>query len=407
MRLPPILSALLRNKTGLVLVALQIALTLAIVTNAVFLIVERVGDMSRPSGLDEANLFAVSSLPFAAGYDKKAGLDEDLQTLRSLPGVVDASSITSGLPLSGGGWSEGIGPQPLQEGVKDPASTSVAIYNVDEHGLAATGLNLVAGRNFTAEEIAYMDPDKGVDWPPNIILSQALATKLFPNGDALGKPVYMSEKTPLTIIGIVDRLQAPWVGWETMEQSALVPAKLASSEMQYVVRTQPGERQRVMAEVEAALLKANDGRIIRNVRDFDQIRARGYRRHRVTAVTLTVVIGALLAITALGIVGQASFWVTTRTKQIGTRRALGARKRDVLRYVQTENLLITGAGILAGSLLAFALNAFLMHRFDVPRLDWLYVPMGAVALLLLGQIAVFGPARRAAGIAPSVATRSV
>lgn len=407
MRLPPILSALLRNKTGLVLVALQIALTLAIVSNAVYLIVERVQQMSSPSGLDEADLITFSSLPFAPGFDRSASDEADLRALRAMPGVLDAVAIATGLPLSGGGWSEGISTQPLGDGVRNPDQTGAVIYNVDEHGISTMGLNLIEGRDFTADDIGEFTEEKP-DWPDSIILSQALAKRLFPDGSALGKQVHIRQNDVQTVVGIVERLQSPWVGSDIHEQGVLLPVRMEIvADTRYLVRAKPGERDRVMAELEPLMLKLNDGRIIRKVRDYDEIRARGYRRHRVTVVTLTVVVAALLAITALGIVGMASFWVTTRTRQIGTRRALGALKADVARHFLIENLFISGFGVLLGTALAFTLNALLMQHFDVSRLNWLYVPAGAVALLLLGQLAVLGPALRAAAVHPSVATRNV
>lgn len=116
---------------------------------------------------------------------------------------------------------------------------------------------------------------------------------------------------------------------------------------------------------------------------------------------------ALLVVTALGIVGLASFWVQQRTKQIGVRRALGATRGQVLRYFQTENFLLATIGIVIGMLLAYAINQLLMGKYELPRLPLLYLPVGAVVLWLLGQLSVLGPARRAAAVPPAVATRSV
>ncbi|HVH33993.1 MAG TPA: FtsX-like permease family protein, partial [Tahibacter sp.] len=110
---------------------------------------------------------------------------------------------------------------------------------------------------------------------------------------------------------------------------------------------------------------------------------------------------------ALGIVGMASFWVTQRTKQIGTRRALGATRGSILRYFMTENFLITSLGLLLGILLTYGLNYWLMSNYEAQRLPLVYLAGGIVALLLLGQIAVFGPATRASRVPPAVATRSV
>lgn len=122
---------------------------------------------------------------------------------------------------------------------------------------------------------------------------------------------------------------------------------------------------------------------------------------------LVAVCVALLVITALGIVGLASFWVQQRARQIGIRRALGATRGQILGYFQTENFLIATFGILLGMALAYGINGMLMERYELPRLPWQYLPVGALALWLLGQASVLGPALRAAAVPPAVATRSV
>ena len=115
----------------------------------------------------------------------------------------------------------------------------------------------------------------------------------------------------------------------------------------------------------------------------------------------------LLVVTALGIVGLASFWVQQRTKQIGVRRALGATRSQILRYFQTENFLLATIGIALGMLGAFGLNQLLMQHYELPRLPLLYLPAGALVLWALGQLSVLGPALRAAAVPPAVATRSI
>jgi len=99
--------------------------------------------------------------------------------------------------------------------------------------------------------------------------------------------------------------------------------------------------------------------------------------------------------------------VQQRTKQIGVRRALGATRAQILRYFQTENFLLATIGIVLGMLLAYAINQLLMGKYELPRMPLLYLPVGAVVLWLLGQIAVYWPARRAASVPPALATRSV
>ena len=119
-----------------------------------------------------------------------------------------------------------------------------------------------------------------------------------------------------------------------------------------------------------------------------------------------VVCVALLAVTAFGIVGLTSYWVAQRRRQIGIRRALGATRNAIMRYFQTENLLIAGAGAAIGVALAVALNLWMVTTFEMQRLHTGYALVGAVAVLLLGQAAVLWPAFRAASIPPALATRA-
>jgi putative ABC transport system permease protein len=121
---------------------------------------------------------------------------------------------------------------------------------------------------------------------------------------------------------------------------------------------------------------------------------------------LITVSALLLLITASGIVGMASLWVTQRRKQIGVRRALGARRVDILRYFITENILITSVGVTAGVLLALGLNQLLVSKLEMARLPAGYMLAGAAVFWALGIIAVYGPAWRAASISPAMATRS-
>ena len=114
----------------------------------------------------------------------------------------------------------------------------------------------------------------------------------------------------------------------------------------------------------------------------------------------------LLLVTLSGIVGMTVLRVAQRRKQIGVRRALGARWRDILRYFIVENVIITTGGIVAGLLLALGLNRLLMAYTGMARLPLEYLAFGAAALWTLGIAAVYGPASKAASISPAIATRT-
>ena len=109
--LRPIASALWRNRTGALLVAFQIAIGLAVLVNAVYVVKQRVDKINRPNGMDVENMIVVASAGFAKDFDYDASWREDLATIRGLPGV-KATSLVSNIPLSGGGSSSGYQAEP-------------------------------------------------------------------------------------------------------------------------------------------------------------------------------------------------------------------------------------------------------------------------------------------------------
>ncbi|MES2886065.1 MAG: FtsX-like permease family protein [Pseudomonadota bacterium] len=401
----PILRALTRSRAGPLLIALQCAITLAIVANAIFIIQDRLQKMSRPSGMDVDNTFVFFSLPIAADFDGKAVIAEDMRRIRALPGVVDAS-ISTGTPLSGGGSSSSFAPRPE---AKPEEYKNAAYYETDDHGLNAFGVTLVAGRNFLPAEVEMRDPlaERGMS---SAIITKAFADKLFPPdggaGAAVGKSVYGTNQKAIPIVGIVERAQTPWLTWGELEHSIFL-SSYSPDFPRYVVRTEPGERERLIPEVEKLMAEISRDRIVERLKTQTEIEHKAYGEYRAMAVILTSVIVLIVCITGLGIVGLASFNVNARNKQIGTRRALGATKRDIVRYFLVESWLITTAGAVVGSGLSLGLSFWMVNTFDLPPLDWRYIPVGVGLLWVLGLAAVLVPARRASQLAPALATRSV
>lgn len=404
LELRPILSALMRSRVALVLLGLQIALTLAIVCNSLFIISERAALMERPSGMNEADTFMLASIGFGADFNLKNAIADDVDMLRKLPGVVDAAPINS-LPLSNGGWSSGISLSKEQKTSTAPST----MYFTDDHGLNALGARLVAGRNYRPDELGERTR-KTEGWPPGLIITRALGDKLWPGQDPIGKRFWIDvESDPSTVIGVVDRLQAPWVHSEdVVEFSTILPQVINEGAFtRYVIRAAPGQRDAVMKTAEAKLIELNANRIVREGKTFGKIRADAYADDRAMMIILGTVIVSLLIITALGIVGMASFWVTQRTKQIGTRRALGATRGAILRYFLAENFVITTMGLTLGTALAYGFNVWLIQNYETQAMPWYYVPVGCLSLWVLGQLAVLGPARRASRVPPAMATRSI
>ncbi len=404
MNIRPILSTLLRHRTAAALIVLEIALSCAIVCNALFLIQTRLQRMDRPTGLANSELVEIEIAGIGNGENPGLVAKRDLLALRAIPGVV-AATKTNQIPFNNSSWKSSINLAPNQ---RNP-SADAAVYLGDEHMIEAFGLKLVAGRNFTADEVqdwGALDTPGANPLFPSAILSRSLAEKLFPGESALGKTIYSWGDEPTTVVGIVESLIRPNDNGGPAESQSSFILPVSGSGGPYVLRTKPERRAEVMAAAQTALEQASARRILVNNRTFDEVIADHYRQDRAMAWLLATVIAALLIVTGFGIVGLASFWVQQRTKQIGIRRALGATRGQILRYFQIENFLLSSIGIVLGMLLAYAINQLLMGKYELPRLPLVYLPVGAVTLWLLGQFAVFWPARRAAAVPPAVATRS-
>jgi putative ABC transport system permease protein len=397
------MSSLMRSKTGPILVALQIAVTLAIVVNSLFIVLQRVEKMNRESGMDLENVIVVYARGFGDDVDIVNNIRNDIDLIQSLPGVV-AATVSNHVPLSGSG--SGTGLRTIADETVEAVST--ARYQWSEEGLDALGIELSRGRNFYPEEIFYdrpADEDRPI---PSVLVTQDLADELFPDQDALGQTVYWGSMKPSIIVGIIGHMQGSWVNWDKLNNVVIHPGKPASpTNNKYIIRVEPGLRDSLMPDIEEQLGQSNRQRVIKDVRSLEAMAERSYRRDRGMAVILGIVITLLISLTALVIVGLASFHVSQRTKQIGTRRALGATRLAIVKQFMLENWLITTGGALLGAVLTVAVAYWLEVSFELPRLDWRLLPTGIVTLWALSSLAVLEPARRAASVPPAVATRSV
>jgi putative ABC transport system permease protein len=403
MEITPILHSMRRSKTGAVLVAAQIALTLAIVCNALFIVKSRIADANRPSGVAEDEVFRLLYAEIGEPADPFPASQRDLEILRAIPGVKYAASVNS-FPMSRSGWGTGISIDPM----KPNSGIGVAAYFAGGSYVQAFGLELSEGRDFTEADVRVIDPKRGELLPDHVIITAHLAKRLWPTESAVGKTLYLgSEATarPMKVVGIVKTLISSAARDEPDAYDAVI-FPLRGGRMLYAVRANAADRARVMAEAEKLLSAADNRRVFVEARTMDNIRERRFRNERGGANLLIAITIGLLLVTASGIVGIASLWVNQRKKQIGVRRALGARRVDIVRYFITENIIITTVGIVLGVVLTLGLNQLLVSKVELARLPLMYVGGGTIAAWALGLLAVLGPAWRAASVPPAVATRS-
>jgi len=399
-----ILAALRKHRLATLLIALEIALACAVLCNACFMIAHRLQLTHVNSGVDEAALAVLQ----VGGFDPAQPGDLNARMiagLRAIPGMQSVSVVNT-VPFGVPTGNAGI----MLDSAGKRFGGVVGLYTDGPGSFEALGLKLVTGRAPQAEDFQPM-----ATFAPNdsqVLVSRTLADHLWPGQNPLGKE-FWSGGFHFRVMGVVAHMARPGAGeggTGTIEWSVFVPTlpghNLAGT---YLLRADPKELPRVLRDAKAAVAKIAPDVVLDHgaSRTISDLCERYFRNDRAMAGMLVGVIAALLGVTALGIVGLASFWVAQRRKQIGIRRAIGATRGDILRYFQTENFLIVTLGIALGMLLAFVLNAVLMKFYELPHLPLYYLPVGALVLWGLGQLAVLGPALRAAAVPPVVATRSV
>ena len=337
-----------------------------------------------------------------------AVMQADLDALRALPGVVSAAWVNQ-VPLSNSGNNSGFDLKPDAE----QSLTTAATYIADPGIVGTWGLRLVEGRDFAADEAPLVDQDRPDAPEPKIaIITAGMARTLYPNeSNVVGRTFYWGGTGPVEVVGVVELLMTPWgrAFWSDNDgsRSVIFPARLVQRGRTYAVRVDDAAAiDRLAAQAEETLQKLVPGRMSGGVYTMVETRDRRYEGEHTMINGLLIVMGLLLAMTASGIVGLASLWVNQRRKQIGVRRALGARRIDIVRLFVTENLLITGTGVVIGCGLALALNAAMMDQLELSRLPMGFLGIGSAVLIVLGVAAVLGPALRAASVPPAVATRS-
>lgn len=400
LEIKPILNALRRSKAGALMLLIQIAITTAIVSNAAYIIYDRIQYLQQDTGYPEDEIFSFVATTFGSDVDLSQQFELDETMLRNIPGVVNASMISE-VPLSGSGSASSFHLAPEAQGLR---GVRAAYSGSDEHIIDTLGVNLVEGRSFTIDDVVISQDMSEI--PKVVIASKAFSDEMFPDGNGLGSTVYLGNR-PFQIIGIVDKMMGPWLKDRRADNFLFMPFANARNYQKFVVRTEPSERAAVMRQIEERMLEAYDKRVIIGLEGLDESKANYNSSDTLMLRMLVVLIVVLVLITGLGIFGLTLFNINKRTKQIGTRRALGARKSAIVQYFLLENFVICAAGLALGSATAVYLGKVLLEQYSLPALDNTYIVMTAVFVMVVSLASVLMPAYRASNISPSIATRSV
>ncbi|MET0331985.1 MAG: FtsX-like permease family protein [Dyella sp.] len=409
-----LITPLLRHSLMPVIVVAQIALACAIICNTLFLLQQRLTPVLTPDGVSDPSHIIVAWQVAAKGSPwQTPRLLEVESALRSIPGV-SATSVSGSVPMETLVQMNG---NVLVDGSSSVNKANVAVY-VGNHLLETLGLQLIAGRAFNLDEQAVRHQGAGIDDDGTTVITQALANRLFPKGDALGKVIRIGDAPDAArriVVGIVRHLMRNALGQdnrENIDYSMLFPGLPGNWPLPvFTVRTLPAaDLEQVRNAVKIVIERELGQEMVQGIAHYDtyqELRDAALAGPKAAAYLLTAVSIVVLIITLAGIFGMTTHWILQRTHQIGVRRALGARRIDIFRWLLIENALVVSAGVVLGMMMAFSINLWLMHHYELSRLPVAYLPFGVVILILLSQLAVLWPAIRATRISPALATRSV
>lgn len=396
----PIIKSLWRNKTGPLLIVIQLSLTIAVVSTALFVVSERIEKIDRPSGMIEAEMFKIWMRQTTPDADMEYIAKRDMDIIRATPGVIDATPISS-IPVSGGGSSTSLYKTPEERLTDFPS----AIYEMTEHGVSALGLTLIEGRNFNADEVIFFARENAPKHTV-ILITKDIADAMFPNESAVGKTVYMGN-LQLTIIGVIERLMGPWPDDEYATSATILPVIVKDEAINYLVRTEGGQRDAIMHSLLEKLRSIDNTRLVGDEKSIEQIKRESYSSDYAMIKILSFVIFLLTFVNALGIFGLTTFWVNQRRKQIGIRRALGSTKAGVMRYFMLENVLLVVFAAIVGTFIAYVNSSYMARTHSMEIIPLSCVVITVLFLLLVTMLAAYSPVRKATQISPVEAVSNV
>jgi predicted permease len=400
-----------RHRARISLVVAQVALALVLLVGSGLMVksfwkLRSVDPGIRPHGLLTASL----SLPRAEYRDPASVarfLQQLLEKVRAIPGVESAGTVTI-LPLSGTGSNSGhtIEDHPLPPGAIPPIlPTRYASPGYFE----TMGIPLIAGRTFDR-----LDPAKTSD---GVVISQAMAERFWPGKSALGKRLFRGldvQNRWFTVIGVVGSVRDQGLDDKPAETVyySMRPKELGRGEddiphsFTLVVRSRGTDPAALAGPVRSAVWSLDRNLPVAQVRTMDEVVARSTARTTFTMLLLLIASAVALLLGAVGIYGAIAYVVSQRTREIGVRMALGARRRDISKMVLREGFAVAVLGIVIGLAGALALTRVMVALlFEVSPTDpatFTAVPLvlGTVALL-----ASYFPAQRAAAVEPLEAIR--
>jgi len=392
--------ARLRNS----LVIAEVAVALVLLVGASLFVRSFVNLQGADPGFNTAPLltmrFYMAGETYAGEPAKTQRVEDIVRRIEGLPGV-EAAFASNFIPLDAGGG----GGNAIVEGKPIPAGqeTPIGFHAVTPHLYRTLGVGLLKGRTFTDAE--------GATRSGMAVINNAMADKLWPSEDPIGKRFRLAG-TPvdewITVIGVAPDLREGTVGDDGPPfPIAFVPYHYGPTPNTGLTVRAASNPSSLTAAIRNEIRGSDPNLAIFNVRTMEDLRTRGFWQFRLFGVMFGIFGAVALFLAAIGVYGVLSFSVSQRTQEIGVRVALGAQRRDVVRMVVRQGLMLAGIGVGLGMLGALGVTPVvgsLLYKVaptDPASFIGVALFLGAVA-----AVASYIPARRATTVDPIVALRS-
>jgi putative ABC transport system permease protein len=327
---------------------------------------------------------------YGAAGSRRAFFDRAFPALRSVPGVQEAGAAVV-TPLTGNNWTVGFerADQPVPKGERPP---DVGWQSASGGYFRALGIPLLSGRLFELTDTPTTRPV--------VIVSEAIERRFFPGERAVGRAIRLGD-TRLEIVGVVGDIRRAHLRDRPHADLYFPFEQQPSDAVTLFVRTAPDVRVS-LASLAAVLRAIEPDVVVGEPILMADVFQESVRVPRLVLTLLSAFAAIALVLASVGIYGVMSYVVRQRTREIGTRMALGATGRDVARLVLRSGGLIAGSGavlgVAAGLLVSRVLESIL---YATPRADAVSIVASAAVLSLSTLAACLVPARRAARLDPA------
>ena len=405
MNIKALLKSLLLRKFTTGLLILQLAITLGLLINSAILALDTNEKLAQKTGLDAENTLIVSLQPTSGNYRDldyfRSIVSEDLQALDKLPGV-EAVSLINQLPINKRGMLGNVYDLDDPEIVRrDKYLQDVKIFLTNEELGNTLALTLLEGRFLTKGDQLDFD---SVQKNGTVLITQSLKKALYGDNSALGQ-----ETNNGRVVGVVkDIMLDPTIPVD--KQYGVFGNRVMQyifTGRHYLLKVNPDQMSKVRNQVSDTILAVQPERDIYRVITMAEHMKRFYRHDKGLAELFLMLCGLMIFVTAISSYAYSQFHISRQKKYIGIRRALGARKKDILLYVLTENWLVYTIGCVLGMAMALAFNILLSQYISLSKPDMMLFLLASAVIFVAGTLATLIPAIKTSNIPPVIATRTV